>query len=150
MKTIKEILGSRKPYSVSPDMSVRSVVDYLVEKQVGAVAVCEGANPVGVFSERDLMRRVVNAGLDPDATPVSQVMTKDVVSVEMGAPHSKAMSLMLDKNFRHLAVRDSDGRFKGFVSIRDLLEVDLAEARELIARLNDNYYHHEFDQRRTP
>lgn len=149
MKTIKEILGTRKPFWVTPEMSVRQVVDYLVEKKVGAVAVCENGSVVGVFSERDLMRRVVHAGLDPETTSVADVMTKDVVSIEIAAVHSQAMALMLDKNFRHLAVQDEDGRFKGFVSMRELLEVDIAEARDLISRLNDNYYHHEFDQRRT-
>lgn len=148
MKTIKEILSAREPFSVSPEMSVRQVVEYLVDKRIGAVAVCENSNVVGVFSERDLMRRVVHAGLDPDATRVSDVMTTNVFSIEIGAKHSEAMLLMIDKNFRHLAVRDEDGRFKGFVSMRDLLEVEIAEARDLISRLNDDYYHHEFDQRR--
>lgn len=149
MKTIKDILGKREPYSVKPDMTVREAVNYLVEKKIGAVGVCEGPTVVGVFSERDLLHRVVHAGLDPAATPVSAVMTGDVISIDIGAGHSEAMALMVDKNFRHLAVRDEDGRFKGFVSMRELLEADIAEARDLIARLNDDYYHHEFDQHRA-
>ncbi len=148
MKTIREILAQRKPFYVDPSMSVRQVVDYLVEKRVGAVAVCDGPNVIGVFSERDLMRRVVHAGLNVNETSITEVMTKDVFSVPNTVSHSQAMTLMLDKNFRHLAVKDEDGRFKGFVSMRELLEVDIAEARALITQLNDNYYHHEFDQHR--
>lgn len=149
MKTVKDILGKRLPFSVTPDMTVHEVVHYLVDKGIGAVAVCDGPAVVGVFSERDLMRRVVHAKRDSKTTLVSDVMTKDVISIGIGASHSEAMALMLDKNFRHLAVRDEDGRFKGFVSMRELLELDIAEARQLISRLNDDYYHHEFDQRRT-
>ena len=148
MKTIKEILGSRTAYSVRPGMTVREGVDYLVEKHVGAVAVCEGSNVIGVFSERDLLRRVVHGGLDPGITKIDDVMTREVFSVPYSVSHSQAMTLMLNKNFRHLAVVDEDQRYKGFVSMRELLEVDIAEARDLISRLNDNYYHHEFDQKR--
>lgn len=148
MKTVGEILGKRESYLVRPDMSVKDVVDYLVERGIGAVAVCEGPMVVGVFSERDLMRRVVHAGLDPNSTLISEVMTPDVFHVPMDEKRNVAQALMLGKNFRHLAVVDEDERFKGFVSMRELLEVDIAEARNLIGRLNDDYYQQQFDPKR--
>lgn len=147
-RMIREVLAGREAFSVKPDMTITEVVDYLVDKGVGAVAVCEGSKAVGVFSERDLMRRVVKPGVDPSTTPVKDVMTYDVVAVPDTERHNLALALMIGKNFRHLAVVDEHERFLGFVSMRDLMEIDIAEAKELIRKLNDDYYHHEFETKR--
>lgn len=144
MRAIHEILSDREPYSVQKGQTVAAVVRYMVEKRIGAVAVCDRDRVVGVFSERDLMRRVVDGGLPPLDTIVDDVMTKDVVSVSAEERSSVARALMMGKNFRHLVVIDAAGQLRGFVSIRDLLEEDLAESRELIAKLNDGYYQHDF------
>jgi CBS domain-containing protein len=144
MKTIGEILGDRAPFQVEPGLSVGAVVDYLCDKGIGAVAVCEGTTIVGVFSERDLMRRVVAKGLDPQRVPVSEVMTKEVLCVGVDDTSHTARTLMFARRLRHLAVVDGDAQFKGFVSMREILEVDLAESKDLIEKLNDDYYHYEF------
>lgn len=144
MKTVGEIIGNREPYFVEPERTVREVVEYLATKGVGAVAVCEDGAVVGVFSERDVVRRVVAEGRDAQTTRIRDVMTGDVVSVSIEDSHHAAKALMLDKKFRHLVVIDREKRFRGFVSMRDLLEVDLAESRELIHSLNDGYYEHQF------
>lgn len=144
MKVIRELIGNRTPYSVTPDMTVQKVVAYLCERKIGAVAVCENRKVVGVFSERDLMHRIVLPGLDPNRTPISKVMTQGVVHVHIDERHSTARNLMLGQNFRHLVVLDDEGDFKGFVSIRELMEVDLQESRELVHKLNDNYYEEQF------
>lgn len=148
MTRIRDVLGGREVYSVGSDMTVHEVVHYLCDKGVGAVAVCEGSKPIGVFSERDLMRRVVKPNLDPTKTPVKDVMTYDVITIPETERHNVALALMLGKNFRHLAVVDDEERFLGFISMRDLMEIDIAEAKELIRKLNDDYYHHEFDTKR--
>ena len=144
MKTIREIIGKREKYSVPPDLTVQDVVLFLCERRMGAVGVCEGDKVVGVFSERDLLRRVVHQGIDPATTTVSEVMTRDVYHVSIDERCDLAQAIMLDKNFRHLAVLDGEDRFMGFVSMRELLEADLADSKDLIARLNDGYYQHEF------
>ncbi len=144
MKTVGEILGQRDFYAVSTEWTVGQVVDYLCEKGIGAVAVCEGDQLAGIFSERDLMRRVVHKGLDPKETPITKVMTKDVFFVMPDENYSVAKALMLGKNFRHLAVLDEERRFKGFVSMRELLEVDLAMTQDMVKSLNDDYYDHRF------
>lgn len=146
MKTIREILGRRDVFCVEPDLTVQEVVAYLCEQGVGAVAVCENDHVVGVFSERDLMRRVVNKGMDPAEVRVREVMTKKVYSVALDTPYPIAKSLMLDKNFRHLVVLDEEDRLQGFVSMRELIEADLEESRELIRKLNDEYYDHHFQK----
>lgn len=145
MKKIRELIGNRDPYSVNPDMTVHEVVEYLCERKVGAVAICENRKVVGVFSERDLMHRVVLPELDPKTTPVTDVMTTDVVHVLIDDSHSAARALMLGKNFRHLVVLDDEGGFKGFLSIREVTEADLQESQELVHKLNDEYYEEHFN-----
>ncbi|MFP6614864.1 MAG: CBS domain-containing protein [Candidatus Hydrogenedentota bacterium] len=145
MKLINELIGDREPFSVTPKMTVHKVVEYLCERKIGAVAVCESRKVVGVFSERDLMHRVVLAGLDPKKTPISDVMTTEVVHVRTDDKHNTARNLMLGRNFRHLVVLDKDEEYKGFVSIRELIEVDLQESKELVQKLNDDYYEEQFD-----
>ena len=96
MKVIRELIGDRTPYSVSPDMTDQSVVEYLCDRRVGAVAVCDGDNKaVGVFSERDLLHRVVLPELDTQKVLISEVMTADVVHVNIDDKHSTARNLSL-------------------------------------------------------
>ena len=144
MKLISELIGNRKPYSVTPDMTVQEVVEYLCERTVGAVAVCDKRKVVGVFSERDLLQRVVLTGLNPKKTSITDVMTVGVVHVKLSDQHSTARNLMLGKNFRHLVVLNDDDEFSGFVSMRELIEVDLKESQELVQKLNDDYYEEQF------
>ena len=140
MKTVREILGGRKPYWVAASWSVRRVVEYLCEKHVGAVPVIDGDLVVGVFSERDLMRRVVLPGLDLDAAGIAEVMTPDVIRVGPDESYLAAKEMMLKCNIRHLVVNDTQSRLKGFVSLRELSETALHEANSLITKLNDQYY----------
>jgi CBS domain-containing protein len=144
MKTIGELIRDREPFFVGPELTVKEIVDYLDQKGVGAVAVCEGDRIVGVFSERDLARRVVAKELDPRTTRVHEVMTRNVFCVSTDDSLQAARTLMLDKKFRHLVVVDGEQRFRGFVSMREILEVDLAESKKLITTLNDDYYEHQF------
>ena len=140
MRTIKDIIGSREPYVVESGWSVRRVVEYLCERDIGAVVIREGDQMVGVFSERDLMNRVVRAGRDPDKTMVSDVMSKHIVRVSEDEDYRIAKAQMLDKGIRHLVVVDGADKLKGSVSMRELIEADLEEYRDLVTKLNDRYY----------
>lgn len=145
MKTIRKVLGDREAYFVHPDMTVRDAVAYLCERGIGAVAVCdESRHVVGVFSERDVLRRAVNQGLDLTKTLIREVMSTDVVHVDIDAKHYVAREMMLGRNFRHLVVLGADDSFKGFVSIRELIEIDLEDSQKLVHKLNDNYYEEQF------
>ena len=66
MKTVGDLLGQREIYSIGPEASVKETVNYLCECRVGAIAICQGDEVVGVFSERDLLQRVVHKNLNPD------------------------------------------------------------------------------------
>ena len=139
-KTIREIIGKREKFSVDRTRPLRQVIDYMHEHNVGAVAVCEGDKVVGVFSERDLLRRVVHVGLDLDNVNVCDVMTSPVCWISMDERYEVAKAIMVDKALRHLVVMDEQRCFRGFVLSRELLEADLADSRDLVGKLNDAYY----------
>ena len=144
MKTIRDIIGEREVFSVDKSATIQEVVEYVNEKHVGAVAVCDDNDLVGVFSERDLLRRVVLKGLDPTTEKIAKVMTKKVFHVSIDEEHNVAQALMLSKNIRHLVVVDEENRLCGFVSMRELLLADLEESKDLIRKLNDDYHDHQF------
>ncbi len=99
----------------------------------------DGSELIGIFSERDLMFRVVGAGLDPEKTAVRQVMTEDLETVSTETDSSDALSLMVSKHIRHLPVVDDDGNLAGLLSIRNLLQYHV---EELVDQLNslEAYY----------
>lgn len=143
--SIREIVGeNREKYSVNLERSVRQVVDYMHDGEVRAVAVCDGDNVAGVFSERDLLRRVVHQGLDLNETKVRDVMTCPVCWISMDERYEVAKAIMVDKRLGQLVVKDEQARFRGFVSWRELLEADLSDSRDLVGKLNDDYYEHRF------
>lgn len=140
MHTIGDIIKPRDIYWVNASDTVRQTVHYLCERKTGAVAVKEDDRVVGIFSERDLMHRVVNASLDIDATLVREVMSPDPMTIHMDDELGHAKIVMFQCGVRHLVVVGRGEVFKGLVSMRDLLEADMAESSELIEKLNDAYY----------
>ena len=107
--------------TVSPKTSVVDAVKLMADQRVGAVAVTEKEKLTGIFTERDLMIRVVQEGKDPQTTPVSDVMTADCVSAKKDMSMGEALQVMTDRHFRHLPVVDDDNKVLGLLSIRNLL-----------------------------
>ena len=119
--------------SVSPTQTARDAAKVMDKANVGCTAVMEGDNLVGVFTERDLVRRVLVRNLDVDAVKVSEVMTKEIVS---GSPNDNLRDSemrMRQSHIRHLPVLDDGGKILGLLSIRDLLREQTKELREYIA-----------------
>lgn len=110
------------PPTVESGVSVLDAVAVMANNRVGAVAVVDDGVLRGIFTERDLMLRVVKARRLAESTVVSDVMTADVKSVEDQCTADEAISLMLDGHLRHLPVLDPHGRVVGLLSIRGLLE----------------------------
>lgn len=126
MATIREILHGRDVFSVISNNTVREAADYMLRCNVGAVPVLEGTELVGVFSERDIVRRVLMEGRDWNTTRVSDVMSSDPLTVRPDDEVEHCMLMMKQNNFRHLPV--TEGRqLVGFISIRELLLHDLDE-----------------------
>src|SRR5437868_13838581 len=125
MRAIREIIGGRKLITVVQDKSILEVVRIMTKHKIGAVPVTNvGGRVIGIFTERDLMRRVVAAELDPKKTLVSQVMTSKLFAVSADESPNYCLRKMKDKKFRHLLIVDA-GDVVGIVSQRDLIEIEL-------------------------
>jgi CBS domain-containing protein len=125
-KPIADLIEGKPLIHAQVNENVRTVAKHMSESSVGAVAVLDGGKLVGMFTERDLMTRVIAGDLDPDKTDVSKVMTRDVAAISPQEKAAEAMQRMQQLNCRHLPVVD-DGQLVGMISLRDLLQVD-AEA----------------------
>lgn len=103
----------------APGTMVREVVQVMAKRRFGAVPVVENDRLVGIFTERDVLVRVMAAGKDPDTTPLDEVMTRNPDTVRSSDAVVHALELMNEHNYRHLPVVDGE-RLVGVVSIRDL------------------------------
>ena len=113
--------GADALYSVPASARVAEAVEVMAQREIGAVLVMtEDQLVAGIFTERDLMMRVVRAGLDVKTTPISLVMTRDVRFVTPGTTVEAAMALMHLRRHRHLLVIDGP-QVHGLVSMRDLV-----------------------------
>ena len=110
---------------IEPGATVLDAVGVMAQARVGAVAVVERAELKGIFTERDLMLRVVHRGCDPRATKVREVMTSPVSTASDKTTFSEALNLMLDRHLRHLPILGGDGQLLGMLSIRDLLQDEM-------------------------
>jgi CBS domain-containing protein len=108
--------------TVLPDSPVLEAVKLMNQQRVGAVAVLENGKLAGIFTERDVMNRVVLEGKDPRTTPISEVMTAEVESASPDTPYGDTLRLMVEHHFRHLPVVDSERKVIGMLSIRHLLQ----------------------------
>ncbi len=112
--------------------SVHDTVTAMVAVNVGSAAIVEGKGLAGIFTERDLMKRVVAPGKDPKATRVSEVMTRNVKTLPPDAEAVEALRFMLEWQFRHTPITDGEGNILGMLSLRDLLRYQVEELdREL-------------------
>lgn len=110
------------PISVSPDATVMDAIEASLPARVGAVAVVEGDVLVGIFTERDVMLKVVHKRLDPESTPVRDVMTAPVIRISPEMPAREVLSLMLEKHIRHLPISQDGVTVDGMLSIRNVLQ----------------------------
>ncbi|MDJ0627544.1 MAG: CBS domain-containing protein [Rhodobacter sp.] len=117
--TIRKILGGRPLHSISSKLSLRGAAEVMAHNGVGAVAVTDGEDLVGILTERDIVFRGVARGLPADDTPSAEVMTRDPVTVQIDDAISDALAAKLGDAFRHLPVME-DGRIVGLLSYRDI------------------------------
>ena len=119
---LEAVLASKGPaiHYVVPEAKVIDAVRTMNQERIGAVLVCVSGEMVGIFTERDVLCRVVDQGRDPNATKVVEVMTSQVVAVRPSTLVEEAMAVITEKRIRHLPVVDTDGLLKGLVSSGDL------------------------------
>ncbi len=138
---LSEILDGkgRKVVEVDHQASVALAVERMCFHKVGAVVVVNQSEPVGLFTERDLMHRVVNQNEDPVATPIRSVMTTPYAVGSPGMSVIEAAELMSDNRIRHLPVYD-EGIMIGMVSSGDILAFQLRENERSIKYLEDYFF----------
>ncbi len=106
-------------YTIPSTVTVAEAVQEMNTHKIGAVLVMNGLHLAGIFTERDVLRRVVGASLDPEFTPITKVMTVDVLTVEPSATVQAVMDIFTEKRCRHLPVMQA-GRLVGVISIGDV------------------------------
>ena len=116
----------RKVLKAPPDTLVAKAAKLMAKKNVGAIMVVEGERLVGIFTERDVVFRVVAPGLDARTTRLAEVMTPAPETVDPGKPLGYALLLMQQRGFRHLPVIE-DGKIVGIVSSRSAMDPELEE-----------------------
>jgi CBS domain-containing protein len=131
---ICDLIKDQQTYQADLGQSVLEAVRIMVEGNVGAVPILHNGIVVGIFSERDLMRRVVAQGLDPRLTCMAEVMTSDPLTIGTNDDLENCMNLMRRYGFRHLPVC-YDGHLVGMVSLRDILLHDLDEKDDEVRML---------------
>jgi CBS domain-containing protein len=139
MKTILDIMRHGFLFMVQRNATVAEAVRVMSTHNVGIVNVLDGDRLIGLFSERDVVRRVVDRGLDPAATRVGDVMTTEIVVADADEDYQSAMRKMDQANIRHLPVVSS-GRLVSMISIRDLMRVYIEDKGEEIGYLREYLY----------
>jgi len=133
VRAVLELKG-REIQTVSPEASVTEAVRLMDEKRIGAVLVMQDRRPAGIFTERDVLRRVVAAGRNPEKTPIAEVMTREVIAIRSSATVEDAMAVMSEKRCRHLPVLDGDA-IAGLISSGDLLHWQIRDKDSHIEQL---------------
>jgi CBS domain-containing protein len=123
---ICDLISNQDTHGAEADQTVMEAVKAMVSRNIGAVPVLHHGRLVGIFSERDLMSRVVAEGLDPRTTHVDEVMTRDPLTVAPSESVENCMHLMRRHGFRHLPICEGQ-RLVAMVSLRDILLHDLTE-----------------------
>jgi CBS domain-containing protein len=137
MKTLGSIVkdAKRDLFCIPIDYTAYDAARYMADHNIGAVTVVDGERVTGLFSERDLMRRVIAQGRDPRDVRVGDVMTTDLIIANPHESYEDAIAKMQTARCRHLPVLEGQ-QFVGLVSLRDLLKVDADEKAEEIRLLN--------------
>lgn len=126
MARIYDLVKDRRVYSIDAEQTVVEAARFMMEHNIGALPVLRDGELVGIFSERDIMNRVVAVGRMPGQTRVKEVMTANPRSVNVDETVDNCLFLMREFGFRHLPICEGK-QLKGLVSLRDVM---LRSARE--------------------
>ena len=124
LRPVREIM-SGPPLCCTPGETVQEACRRMAESCCGHVLVCDGERLVGIFTERDLLNRVIAAGHDPARCPVEKAMTRNPVTIRADAPIREAIRVMDEGSFRYLPVLDGE-RLVGMISAKDLPYAEIA------------------------
>lgn len=143
MELVRHILEHKKQaqiHTIDQSASVLEATRRMNEHRIGALVVMDGDRIAGIFTERDVLRRVVAQELAPASVPVRDVMTRQIICCSPDTPLDEAASIMRDRRIRHLPVVDDTGHLAGFISIGDLNAYHAASQQAKIRFLHDYLY----------
>lgn len=123
---VKDVMARKAVLKATPRVTVRKAARMMAEKNAGAVLVVDQERLVGIFTERDIVFRVVALGLDPGKTRIAEAMTRDPHVVAPDKPFGLALLVMHERGFRHLPVV-KNGKLLGLVSARSAMDPDLED-----------------------
>jgi CBS domain-containing protein len=126
MSSLRDLIKDRKVYSMDAEQTALDAARYMTEHNIGALAILRNAELAGIFSERDIMTRVVAAGRTPGLTALAEVMTPKPRSVTLDETIEDCLFIMHEFGFRHLCIVEGK-ELKGLVSLRDILMHQAAE-----------------------
>jgi CBS domain-containing protein len=135
MESVLMNKARKPPISASRELTVMAAVRLMATQHVGAVLVLDDGRPAGIFTERDLMIKVVLENRDPGRTPIGAVMSSPVVPIREHASLDEAISLMLLRHIRHLPLVDGEGKVQGMLSMRHLVTDEIDELQSSVRGL---------------
>ena len=135
MDSITDMLKGREVYTVQSGTSIKETVKYMASKGVGLVPVMKEDKLIGVFSERDLVNRVIAKEIDLNASLVDEVMSKNLVVGKIDESNESVLAKMKEAKTRHILIIDNE-KLVGVISLRDLLEIDLNQCKTTVEVLN--------------
>lgn len=124
-----------EPAVVCPDATVAEAIQLMIDRHVGAVGVVDGDNVVGIFTERDVLRKLALSGRRPELVLVSALMSTPVETITPDTSAGEAFATMIGHHFRHLPVVDRSGKLLRILSIRNLLQAQVEELRQQLDSL---------------
>jgi len=136
MKRVKEILATKgdEIWAIGPEQTVYDAIHLLAEKKIGALAVTDGEQLVGIISERDYARQIILKGRSSENTLVKDIMSSDVITATPAQEIQACMKMMTDNRIRHLPIMIDD-KLVGMISIGDLVRAIIAEQQSTIGDL---------------
>ena len=140
MDNIKSIVAGKALVYVHPGASVSEAAHMMARAHIGAVVVLDEGRLIGIFTERDLLNRVIVTGMEPKETKIVEVMTRNVAVARADDSCTKCLEMMQKVGCRHLPIVEGD-RLIGIISMRDLLLHDNIEKATEIKMMNYLYYY---------
>ena len=139
MATVRDMIRKKgyEVYAIAPEATVFEALNLMDEHNIGALLVTTGEEINGIVSERDCVRKVDVQGRTARDTKISEIMTSDVITVEADQPLEECMSLMIDKNIRHLPVCEGK-KLLGLLSVRDVLR-EVIEVQQMMLSQLERY-----------
>lgn len=135
MRSIRAILGDRATIVVARSASITDAARLMSAHHIGALPVLDDDRLVGIFTERDVLTRIVAASRNPDTTLVGDAMSTELVVADVNESHEVCLARMQQAHVRHLLALQ-EGRLAGIVSLRDLMAADVNEKAEELTLLN--------------